>query len=37
MWIAIGFSNAEGTTTRDELEVVAHRALDDMGLSGVVE
>lgn len=37
VWIAIGFSNAECTTTRDELAAVADSALDDMGLSGTVE
>ncbi|MGI9163815.1 MAG: hypothetical protein ACR2JI_12990 [Mycobacterium sp.] len=37
VWIAIGFSNAAYTTTRDELAAVARNALDDMGLSGSVE
>ena len=37
VWIAIGFSNAEYTTTRDGLAAVARSALDDMGLSGTVE
>lgn len=37
VWISIGFSNAEGTTTRDDLAEVARRTLDDMGLSGIIE
>ncbi len=37
VWISIGFSNAEGTTTRDDLAEVARSTLDDMGLSGVIE
>ena len=37
VWISIGFSNAQATTTRDELEAVARSALDDMGLSGTVD
>lgn len=37
VWIAIGFSNAAYTTTRDELAAVARSALEDMGLSGTVE
>jgi hypothetical protein len=37
VWISIGFSNAQGSTTREELETVARSALDDMGLSGTVD
>ena len=37
VWICIGFCNAEGTTTREQLTEVARRALDDLGLSGIVE
>lgn len=37
MWISLGFSNAGGSTTRDELADVARRALDDMGLAGTIE
>ena len=37
VWISIGFSNAEGTTTREDLAEVARRTLDDMGLTGIIE
>ena len=37
VWISIGFCNAQGTTTRDDLAEVARLTLDDMGLSGVIE
>lgn len=37
VWICIGYSDAEGTTTRDELKETARRVLDDFGLSGTVE
>ena len=37
VWISIGFCNAQGTTTRDDLAEVARTTLADMGLTGVVE
>ena len=37
VWISIGYSNAAGTTTRDDLAETARKTLADMGLSGIVE
>jgi len=37
VWISIGFCNADGTTTREQLKEVAHRALADFGMVGTVE
>lgn len=37
VWISIGYSNAAGTTTRNDLADVARGTLDDMGLSGIIE
>lgn len=37
VWVSIGFCNAEGTTTREQLKQVAHEALADFGMTGTVE
>ena len=37
VWISIGFCNADGTTTREQLNEVAHEALADFGMTGTVE
>jgi len=37
VWISIGFCNADGTTTREQLKEVAYGALADFGMTGTVE
>lgn len=37
VWVSIGFCNADGTTTREQLNEVAHEALADFGMTGTVE
>ena len=37
VWVSIGFCNADGTTTREQLKEVAQSVLDDFALSGTVE
>jgi hypothetical protein len=37
VWVSIGFCNADGTTTREQLKEVAHDALADFGMTGTVE
>ena len=37
VWVSIGFCNADGTTTREQLKEVAHDALADFGMTGIVE
>jgi hypothetical protein len=37
VWVSIGFCNADGTTTREQLKEVAHGALADFGMTGTVE
>ena len=37
VWISIGFNNAQGAITREDLIEVARTTLDDLGLSGTVE
>ena len=37
VWISIGFCNADGTTTREQLKDVAYGALADFGMTGTVE
>jgi hypothetical protein len=37
VWVSIGFCNAEGTTTREQLAEVARGALADFGMTGTVE
>jgi hypothetical protein len=37
VWVSIGFCNADGTTTREQLAEVARGALADFGMTGTVE
>jgi len=37
VWISIGYCNADGTTTREQLKEVAYGALADFGMAGTVE
>ena len=37
VWISIGYCNAEGTTTREQLKEAAYGALADFGMTGTVE
>jgi hypothetical protein len=37
VWVSIGFCNADGTTTREQLVEVARGALADFGMTGTVE
>jgi hypothetical protein len=37
VWVSIGFCNADGTTTREQLKEVVYDALADFGMTGTVE